>query len=215
MSVSLSQGQTNVLACLRAFLLGILPAGVEVVRGQDNRVPEPLSPDFVKLTPLGQARLGTNFESFQDLYADGIADGFRSITEPTQFTIQCDFHGPNSTDNLQLFTTLFRDSYACDAFAAFTFAGPDLAALPGGGTTVDDESGFAIMTSSAISAQPLYTSEPRQVPFVNGEGQYEYRWSVDAEIQINPVVNITQDFAAALKVGLISVDEQYPPENTA
>jgi len=63
-TVSLTEAQVR--EALRAFILGILPAGVEVVRSQDNRVPMPFGADFVVMTPLGRSRLSTNVTSYQD-----------------------------------------------------------------------------------------------------------------------------------------------------
>ncbi len=52
--------QTQILTALRAFLLSVLPAHTEVVRGQDNQVPEPSGSDFVVMTPIIQKLLATN-----------------------------------------------------------------------------------------------------------------------------------------------------------
>ena len=106
----------------------------------------------------------------------------RSVLQPTKLTVQLDVHGPNGGDNVQIVTTLFRDLNACEAFAA-----------------------------SGIDVSPLYTSEPRQLPFINAEQQYEDRHTVDVVMQVNPIVTQSQDFADALHVGIINVDVVYPP----
>ena len=46
--------QTDVFTALRSFLLGVLPNGVEVIKGQVNRVAEPQGSDFVVFWPLRQ-----------------------------------------------------------------------------------------------------------------------------------------------------------------
>lgn len=58
--------QGNTLEALRTFLLAVLPAGVEVVAAQDNRVPEPKVPDFVVMTPKTGRRLATNIDDQLD-----------------------------------------------------------------------------------------------------------------------------------------------------
>lgn len=63
----------------------------------------------------------------------------------------------------------------------------------------------------ASGAQPLYTGDPRQLPFITGEDQYLERWSVDAVLQFNPSITVPQQFADELHVDLVEVDTTYPP----
>lgn len=222
--------ETALLTALRSFLLSVLPAGVEVIRGQVNRTAPPKGA-FVVMTPLTRRRLSTNVDEFNDaslvgsiasgvlivtnvmfgqvrvsapLYAEGVADGtiitaanpdgtfavqpaqtvtsrqmFAGVAEymqATEVTFQLDVHGKDSADNAQIISTLFRDEYACASFSA-----------------------------SGYDVQPLYTSEPRQMPFITGESQYEDRWSIDVVLQANPVVTAPQQFAGALSVVLVPV----------
>ena len=102
-------------------------------------------------------------------------------------TFQCDVHGLNSADNAQVISTLFRDSYAVDQFAG---------------------SGFGDIT-------PLHADDPRQVPFINDQQQWENRWVVEALVQANQVVTLPQQFAGAVTVTLLSVDATYPPSPTS
>jgi hypothetical protein len=240
---SLSITEINILTVLRSFLLAILPAGIEVIRGQDNRVPEPAAPNFVQMTPIFRQRLATNVDTYLDAVFTGsiagnlmtitavnpnftgqlsvgstifgvgvtagtivtalgtgtgglgtytvspsqtiasevLAAGTTSAMQETTVTIQIDVHGPASADNAQIISTLFRDTYAVDQFAL---------------------SGFDIT--------PLYASDPRQIPFFNGEQQVEERWIVDAVIQANPTVVTAQDFADQIAVGIVNVTATYP-----
>ena len=59
--------------------------------------------------------------------------------------------------------------------------------------------------------QPLYCEDPHQMPFINGEQQYEEVWSIDAVFQYNPVVTTPMQFFATATVGIIEVDVTYPP----
>lgn len=108
--------------------------------------------------------------------------GAKSFLQATEATYQLDIHGPNSADNTQIISTLFRDTYAVDQF---------------------DGAGFNIA--------PLYAGEPRQAPFLDSEQQWDERWILEVNIQINPTVNVPQQFADQLVVGVISVNEAYPP----
>lgn len=234
--------QSNIQVVLRSFLLSILPAGVEVVQGQDNRVPEPKSPDFVVMWPLRRERIETNIDQYIDtrfvgeiagttltvssltygalevgrtVFGVGVASGTKitaflsgtgaegtyevnnsqtvtsevmaagvtAIMQPTKLTQQLDVHGPTSSDNAQVISTVFRDIYACDFFANSDFP----------------------------SVSPLYTEDPRQVPFENDQQQIEYRYVVEAHLQADQVVELPQQFAESLVVGIISVEATYPP----
>ena len=75
MSVALSFTESQTFAALRSFLLSILPAGIEVVRGQDNRVPEPEGSDFVVMTPILRERLETNVDTYSDTAFIGSISG--------------------------------------------------------------------------------------------------------------------------------------------
>lgn len=72
---------TNIFTALRSFLLAILPAGVDVVQAQANRVPEPVGSDYVLMTPLRRERLETNVDSYADvLFTASIAGTVLTIS---------------------------------------------------------------------------------------------------------------------------------------
>ena len=228
--MNVSIPEKAVFTALRTFLVSVLPPSVEVIRAQVNRVASPKGP-FVTMTPLSRRRLATNVDEFNDaslvgsiagtvltvtavsfgivrvgapVYGDGVLEGttvvasnpdgtftvsqaqtvasrplFAGVGEymqSTEITVQLDVYGAGSSDNTQIISTLFRDEYACASFSA-----------------------------SGYDVQPLYTSEPRQMPFITGENQYEDRWSIDVVLQANPVVTAPQQFAGALSVVLVPV----------
>jgi hypothetical protein len=81
MSVSLNLTESNILSALRSYLLTVLPAGLEVVRGQDNLVAEPIGPDFVTMTPIGRERLETNTDNYADTaFVGSIAGNTLTVT---------------------------------------------------------------------------------------------------------------------------------------
>lgn len=149
---------------LRGFLLGVVPAGVEVFQGQSNRVPEPTGANFVMFTPRRRARLATNVVTWP---YDDPAPLELDHTQSTEVTIQLDCHGPLGGDIAQTIATLWRDDYACAAL-------------------------------ETADIQPLYANEPKQLPFINGENQYENRWVVEIALQATPIVSTPQEFAATL-----------------
>lgn len=121
-------------------------------------------------------------------YSDGFPDDpqIRTAMQPTQFDVQLDVHGPESQNSAQIITTLFADEYGFGKF---------------------EESGFDV--------RPLYAGQARQMPFVNGEQQVEWRWTIDVTMEAKPVVKTDLQFAAELRAGIVSVDtlgQQPPPE---
>lgn len=113
-------------------------------------------------------------------YSNVQGAGMQNIERSTQYMVQIDCYGTTAGDRATLISTLLRSEYACNSFAA---------------------SGFDV--------QPLYAEDPKQMPIVDGEAQYEERWTFNAVLQYNPVISVPQDFADALNVGLINVPRTY------
>lgn len=81
MTLALSITESQVFTLLRAWLLSVLPAGVEVVQGQVNQVPEPASPDYVVMWPLSRPRLATNGHTFTDtVFTASIAGNLMTVS---------------------------------------------------------------------------------------------------------------------------------------
>jgi hypothetical protein len=57
-----------------------------------------------------------------------------------------------------------------------------------------------------LGVAPLYASEPVEAPFINAEQQYEYRWTLDLEMQVNPTILTTQQFFDHVAIALIEAD---------
>jgi len=200
----------------------VLTTGVEVIQAQDNRVPEPVGSDYVTMTPLRRTRLSTNVDTptdvtftasidgnamtvtelktgaiaqggrifgvgvavgtllqafgsgtggtgtyfvspSQEVASEAMAAGTKETTESVQLAVQVDVYGPNSGNFAQIISTLLRDEYGVSLFAEL---------------------------SSAIA--PLYADEPRQLALSDGEQQYENRWLVDVELQVDETVTVPQ-----------------------
>lgn len=57
---------------------------------------------------------------------------------------------------------------------------------------------------------PLYTSGARQMPLINGEAQYESRWTVSLVLQINPAVSTAMQFADTVTVDTVLIEGIRP-----
>jgi hypothetical protein len=63
----------------------------------------------------------------------------------------------------------------------------------------------------APTCQPLYTGEPFLSPLEDSEEQYEQRWTLEAELQYDPVTSTAPQFADTLSATVINVEEAYAP----
>lgn len=87
---AISPGRSDVFAALRAFLLDVLPEGVDAVAGMPNRVAEPSAPNFVVMSALRSPRLRTNVDTRDDVKFTGSiavdAASFTASIDPTRPT---------------------------------------------------------------------------------------------------------------------------------
>lgn len=214
----------------------VMATGVEVIQGQVNRVPEPKCADYIVMWVLRFPRMSTNVDAYADVVFTGqiagtvltvtgpltgtvrrgasmfgvgvdavtairaygtgtgglgtysvapaqtvgpvvMAAGSKTATQSGEAVLQLDVHGPNSSDFAQIITTLFRDEFAVQAFAAI---------------------------NSAIA--PLFADDARQMPFTDGEQQYENRYIIEAHMQVNQTVTVSQQFSDTLDLDLVNVD---------
>lgn len=239
MIFTVTPNQDDIQTALGTFLTGILN-GADVITGQVNRVPEPSTSNFAIMWAINRNRLSTNIDSTEDVlftasivgtlmmvtaiqygeiqsglqvFGVGVsantfvsnqmsgtpggmgvytitpsqnvigtmAAGFIEAMQPTEVIIQVDVHGPASADNVQIISTLFRDTYGVDRLHEIN---PNIT--------------------------PLFTSDPRQIPFANAEQQIETRWIIEAHLQVNQQVLVPQQFADVIEVDLINVEATYP-----
>lgn len=171
MTVTIDITEVQIVTAMRTFLLDVLPDGVEVVRGQQNLVGEPDGADFVVMTPAVRTRVSTNVDSWS---SDPDTDTIQ-IQRGTFVDMQLDIHGPNSADNGQIITTVWRDEWAVDAIPGMIFA-------------------------------PLYATDGHQLPYINGEKQYEDRWVIDLLLHVKPTITVSQQFADAITINLVEAD---------
>lgn len=118
MTLTVSPTLTAVFTKLRAYLLdpdaGIVPVGTPVIRGPVNRAAQPPA-DHVIITPTYRKRLRTNVETDVDPFPQ--PGGAVQIEQGTQLNVQVDFYGAQSSDWVEVFSTIWRSEYACDHLA--------------------------------------------------------------------------------------------------
>lgn len=100
----------------------------------------------------------------------------RSTRQNMQVALQLDVHGPQAFNNSNRISTLFRDAYATEFFEGY----PNIA--------------------------PLFASDPRNAPFTSGEKQYEDRYIVEVELQVNFTMTATAESARTLTADIIDVE---------
>lgn len=161
--------EDDVATALRAFLIDVVPAPVEVVQGQTNRIPAPTGPRYIVFTPNGRKALSTNRNTYKP------ADDQREIDQSIQYGWQVNFYGEGSSDSAQVACTLLRDEYGSN-FMRPLFVGV------------------------------LDVSDPRQLPLVDGEMQYQERWMVEVMLQANPAIVTAQQFADIVTAITVEVD---------
>ena len=86
--ITLSITEEDIFTALGNALTNFLPASVAVVRGQQNRVPEPAGTDFVVMWPLLRPRLSQNVDSYADIAFIGSISGLvLTVTQMLQGTL--------------------------------------------------------------------------------------------------------------------------------
>lgn len=108
MAATLDINDQDVFRALVTFFRSFIPAGVEVIQAQDNRVSMPKG-GFITMNNTGMDRLSFNIDSYainQD----------KTILTPTKYSMQLDFYGPISQEWAMQTVALFRDEYATEIF---------------------------------------------------------------------------------------------------
>jgi hypothetical protein len=123
----------------------------------------------------------------QTLSSRTLSTGQKTVEQGAEVVVQLDFHTADNTasDLAQTVSTLLRDPFGVDFFAGLVGAGSGVV--------------------------PLYADDPRYMPFINENQQYEWRWVLEAHFQVNQIVVVPRQYADAIAVELVSVDATYPP----
>ena len=118
----------------------------------------------------------------QSLSSENLYCGTRTDTVGNKWRAQIDIHGPNSANNSNVLDTLFRSDLGVDFFAA---------------------TGFEIA--------PLNIESRGLQPFENAEGEIEWRWVLEAELEIVVTVTTPQQFADQIVIENVVVDLSVVP----
>lgn len=137
-------------------------------------------PGFISVQGIFRHRLRTNIHGYT-----GAPSSQATIEEGVELTVQIDCYGPETTDEV----------VGAEDWANLLSA------------TLRDEYGCAAL---APTLSPLYADDARMIPLVDGEEQYEERWSLDAHFQFNPVTTIPQQYADVVDLILWDVPQQEP-----
>lgn len=213
-----SPTQFNMLSALRTFLLSILPSGIEVIRGQDNRVAEPSNADFVVMTPLMQKRLATNIQSLSDnsftasitgttLTVSAIAFGTLAIGQivfgvdvasGTKITALGTGSGGVGTYTVSISQNVSSAKLASGTSSAMQSVmntvqidihGPNAPENSQIITTLfRDQYAISSFAVSSSEVIPLYATDAKQIPYLNDQQQIETRWTIDLTIQTNQLI---------------------------
>lgn len=122
----------------------------------------------------------------QTLASTVLAAGQRGLEQGAEVVVQLDFHAADNTasDFAQTVSTALRDPFGVEQFA-------------------QQDPNYGVV--------PLYADDPRYAPFINEAQAYEWRWTLDAHLQVNQVLAVGQQYADALAVDVKSVDATFPP----
>jgi len=177
---TLAPTEDDVFKTLGRFLQDILPAG-------DDDAPFVVvvgqenrvpEPSENNYAVMWPLRMPRLATNFEELVGTGLNRGLvQSARQNTEVVVQIDIHGPEAFNNANRVSTLFRSSYAVDFFEG-----------------------------QGLPIAPLYSGEPRNAPFISGEKQYEDRYVVEANMQVNFTMTAVAQSARALEVGLVDVD---------
>src|SRR5271166_4934521 len=116
----------------------------------------------------------------QTLASETLYAGTRADLVGTEWTVQLDVHGPNSLNNVNVIDTLFRSEVGANFFSG---------------------TGFGIA--------PLYVDTAGQMPFENAEKEVEYRWVMEAHLEILPIVTSPQQSTSTVHIDTIEAGVIY------
>lgn len=175
MSIVVSITEEQLLTALRTFLLTLVPVGTEVIDGNDNRTPMPITP-FVMMTTLRFADLSVSRSTY-NVPTDGTANGSENNATDVQWNVQIDCFGSGASSNANTIARLIKTPYAVQQFDA-----------------------------SGLAMAPLYATEVHNTTMINGEQQYEQRFTFEFVAQFNPVIQTPMQFANEVTVGIQTVE---------
>jgi hypothetical protein len=175
MSLSIAPTLQQVYAPLVAFIIALTGLPATSVVQGIPNRVPMPKPGFVTVQALFRNRLMTNVDLWDEVTEPPIQ---AAIQDAVELRVQIDCYGPTACDWANMLSATLRDEYGCTQLAAL---------------------------ATTFTLQPLYADDARMIPLVDGEEQYEERWSLDARFQINPVTTIPQQYADVVDLTMIDV----------
>ena len=239
-AIAITPNESAIFTTLRAFLLGILPAGTPVIQAQQNRAPEPQQGDFVIMTPLTSLRLATNIDTAVDAYFQGAISGTTLTVSEVAYgslNVGSPVYGSGVAPGTSI-TALAGGTGGVGAYTINISQSAPLAPMAGGvnailqkqefhvqldvhgpnsannaktiATLFRDEYAYNQFNPPVSGVAPLYADAPAQRPFINDQDQYEWRWVLELHMQINQTVTLGQQFFDVATLTLVEIDAAYP-----
>jgi len=184
MAATITPLMDGLFTSLRSFLIAHVTV-TSCRQAQLNRTAMPTG-DFIVMTPLGVDGLSTNAVSYQFNPDNDISTETHNRT--TVWRCQLDFYGNSAQEFANIISTIVRSEYSCTWFRRYA-----------------TESSNPLIT-------PLFCTDPKQTAMINGEDQWENRWTCDFHAQIKTSVVVPQQFMTNARVRADSVDAKFPPE---
>lgn len=146
------------------------------------------APNIVVPTVIIQQLSGTpggagtyQVSASQALGPGTMSAGGKTMTMSDDTTVQLDFHSPDflAGDLAKTAQIAFKDELATSFFSS--------------------------LSAPLNAVSPLYAYNPKQVPFINAENQYEWRWSLDVHLQVDATISVPVEYADIVNVTLMEI----------
>ena len=218
MNLILTPTQSDIFKVLGDFLTQILPSSVTILQAQENRIPEPSTPDFVLMNSTFRSRLSTNVDEYLDcLFTGSIAGTTLTVTAvafgniikgapifgagiAANTSVVNFISGTGGAGTYQITPTQTVASETMAAGVANLKQPTEVVIQldvhgPNGGDNMQIIStafrdGYAVdfFTAANPAISPLYADDGKQIPFINAEQQFENRWILEAYIQADQAI---------------------------
>ena len=162
--------EDQILTAFRNYVLSLVDC--EVIRTPVNRAAMPKGP-FIALTPSGNSALSQTISSY--------ADTTHTPTPPAL---------PYKTTA----RTVLRPAQYDIQVDCYGLGSGDRANTLS--MLIRDQYGIENMENTVIT--PLFATDAHQMPIVDGEAQYEERWTFEVQLQINPAIVLPQAAADSI-----------------
>ncbi len=174
MTLAISITHQDVYKLLGDFLTGVLPTGVPVIQGLNNRTSlPPPSPGYVAMTVTMLTDLHTPIETWDTTNPNPTV---WSIQAGTKMRMQLDCYGAASGDWAEILATMLRTEYACQQLAPVA---PLFADSPVQAPLVNSESQYesrwivgANLQYNPVITTPLQTANTLAATLLNVDERY-------------------------------------------